>query len=98
VRRRVVRERGSPIYVRDDSGVIALVSEVGVHDMGMPRMAGMRFRALMPSAVYAIDSAGVRRLAFGRVRVRHVALLLLALVAAPLQYLLSRRKGSRHDV
>jgi hypothetical protein len=96
VRRRVVRERGSPIYVRGDSGVIALVPEVGVHDARMSRMAGLRLRVLNPLAVYVIDGAGVRRIAFGRVRVRRLALLLLALVAAPLQYLLATRRGGRH--
>jgi hypothetical protein len=95
VRRRVVKERGSPIYIRGDSGVIALVPEGAVQEAQMPGTAGLRMRALIPSAVYVIDSDGVRRMAFGRVRVRHVALLLLALAAAPLQYLLSRRKGGR---
>jgi hypothetical protein len=95
VRRRVVRERGSPIYVRGDGGVIALVPEVGVRDMGMPRISGMRLRALIPSAVYVIDGGGVRRVAFGRISARRGALLLLALVAAPLQYMLARRKGGR---
>lgn len=95
MRRRVVRERGSPIYVRGDRGVIALVPEVGVQEALMPRMAGLRMRALIPSAVYLIDGDGVRRIAFGRIRARHVALLLLALAAAPLQYLLAARKGSR---
>ncbi|HYP41089.1 MAG TPA: hypothetical protein VEX13_12090 [Chloroflexia bacterium] len=94
MRGRVIRERGSPIYVRGDSGVIALVPEIGVQEAGMPHMAGLRLRALIPSAVYVIDGDGVRRMAFGRVRPGRVALLLLALVAAPLQYLLFRRKGS----
>ncbi|HYO49177.1 MAG TPA: hypothetical protein VEW94_04945 [Chloroflexia bacterium] len=95
MRRRVVRERGSPIYIRGDSGVIALVPEVGVQEARMPRKAEMQLRVLSPSAVYVIDGDGVRRVAFGRVRPGRVVLLLLALVAAPLQYLLSRHKGGR---
>jgi hypothetical protein len=95
VRRRLVRERGSPIYIRGDSGVIALVPEIGVQEAQMPGTAGLRMRVLIPSAVYVIESDGVHRMAFGRVSVRHVALLLLALAVAPLRYLLSRHKGGR---
>lgn len=97
MRRRTVRERGSPIYIRDAGGVVALVLEVAVRETEMPLRVGLRLRALIPSAVYVIDGGGVRRMAFGRGRARMLALLLLALAAAPLQYLLARRKGSRGE-
>lgn len=83
--------RSGPIYIRTRTRVISLVEEARVTEH---EVSGLRLSRLRPRALFVIDEQGVHRVRFASANMPKLALALLAVICAPLQYrLFARRPG-----
>lgn len=82
-------DRSGPIYIRTRTGTISLVEEARVteHEVSVLKLSRQR-----PRALFVIDEHGVHRVRFASPNMPKLALALLALLCAPLQYLLLARR------
>ena len=83
-------DRSGPIYIRTRTGVISLVEEARLTEY---ELSGYRLSRLRPRALFVIDEQGAHRVRFASANVPKLALALLAVICAPLQYRLLARRG-----
>ncbi|MEP6774262.1 MAG: hypothetical protein ABJA50_01590 [Chloroflexota bacterium] len=82
-------DRSGPVYIGNHSSIISLVEEAHASER---ELMGVRLSRLRPRALYVIDDQGVRRIRFASANTSKLALALLAVLCAPLQYLLLARR------
>lgn len=86
--------RRSPSVVgQTHDQTISLVEEVGLREY---EISGIKLSSLRPRAVFVINSQGVHCLPFSGGNLPKIALALLAVLCAPLQYRLLARRH-RHE-
>jgi hypothetical protein len=85
-------DRSGPIYIRTRSRMISLVEEARLTEY---EVSGLRLSRLRPRALFVIDEQGVHRVRFASADAPKLALALLAVLCAPLQYWLLARRGGR---
>jgi hypothetical protein len=85
-------ERSGPIFIRTRNGTISLVQEARASEL---ELSGLRLSRLRPRALFVIDERGVRRVRFASANIPKLAIALLAVLCAPLQYLLLARRPRR---
>jgi hypothetical protein len=74
------------------TGTISLVEEARATEH---EVSGLRLSRLRPRALFVIDEQGVHRVRFAHANMPKLALALLAVLCAPLQYLLLARRSRR---
>jgi hypothetical protein len=85
-------DRSGPIYIPTHNGTISLVEEASATDLDL---SGFRLSRLRPRALFVIDGQGVHRVRFAPANMPKLALALLAVLCAPLEYLLLTRRPRR---
>jgi hypothetical protein len=85
--------RGTPIYVAQGRGRIALVPEIRLSRNRLgKRFPNRIFTSLDPYALYLIDKYGVKRVTLGQPKRRQMRLIALSFLLVPLLSLLARRR------
>lgn len=85
-------DRSGPIYIRTRTRIISLVEEARLMEY---EVSGLRLSRLLPRALFVIDEQGVHRVRFASADTPKLALAVLAVLWAPLQYRLLARRGGR---
>jgi hypothetical protein len=85
-------DRSGPIYIRTRTRIISLVEDARLMEY---EVSGLRLSRLLPRALFVIDEQGVHRVRFASADTPKLALAVLAVLWAPLQYRLLARRGGR---
>ena len=85
-------ERSGPIYISTRKGIISLVEEARLTEI---EFSGVKLVRVRPNALFIIDEEGVRRVRVAPAGKRQLALALVAVLCAPLQYWLLARRARR---